>query len=355
VVSGCFASLEADALARDQGIDLLVPNRDKDRLVEIAAEELALPSMPLTAMEADTNPLFARGRQRAFVKVQDGCRYRCAFCIVTIARGEERSRPVAEVVEQINRLAAEGVREVVLTGVHLGGYGSDIGLALDDLIRAVLADTDIPRLRLGSLEPWELPEGFWDLFADPRLMHHLHLPLQSGSDAVLRRMARRCRADEFARLAAEARARVADFNLTTDIIAGFPGETDAQWRETMEYVEAIGFGHVHIFAFSPRSGTKAATLPEQVPESIKRARSLEMNALAQRMKRRTLEGHIGRRLPVLLEGRAGGAADRAWFGYTPNYLPVHIRAGTGEDLANRILEVALQAVHPDGEGLVGNV
>jgi threonylcarbamoyladenosine tRNA methylthiotransferase MtaB len=354
VVSGCFASLEADALAREQGIDLLVPNRDKDRLVQIAAEELALPSMPLTAMEADTNPLFTRGRQRAFVKVQDGCRYRCAFCIVTIARGEERSRPVAEILEQVNRLAAEGVREVVLTGVHLGGYGSDIGLALDDLIRAVLAGTDILRIRLGSLEPWELPQGFWDLFADPRLMPHLHLPLQSGSDAVLRRMARRCRTDEFARLVGKARERVADFNVTTDIIAGFPGETEDQWRETLAYVQAIGFGHVHIFAFSPRSGTKAATLPDQVPEQVKRARSHEMHVLASRMKRRILEGYLGRRLPVLVEGRLAGASDGAWFGYTPNYLPVRIRT-QGEDLANRIVEASLDAVDTDGDRLVGGI
>ena len=355
VVSGCFASLESEALARDQGVDLVVPNQDKDRLVEIAAAELLLPAMPLTAMEADTSSLFARGRQRAFVKVQDGCRYRCAFCIVTLARGEERSRPLSGIVDQINRLSTEGVREVVLTGVHLGGYGSDTGRDLGDLIRAVLADTDIPRVRMGSLEPWDLPERFWDLFANPRLMPHLHLPLQSGADSVLRRMARRCRTDEFTRLAAQAREQVADFNLTTDIIAGFPGETDAEWRRTMEYVGSIGFGHVHIFAYSPRTGTKAATLPQQIPPETRKARSREMHALTRRMKRTVLERHVGRRMPLLVEGRYAGGKDADWFGYTPNYLPVRLQAGPDEEMVNRILDVTLDRVHADGETLVGSL
>ncbi len=167
VVSGCFASLESESLAREQGVDLVIPNQDKDRLVEITARELALPSMPRTAMDEDANPLFARGRQRAFIKVQDGCRYRCAFCIVTLARGEERSRPLADVVDEVNRLVSEGVKEIVLTGVHLGGYGSDGDSGLAELVRAVLADTEVPRLRLGSLEPWDLPPGLWELFDDP--------------------------------------------------------------------------------------------------------------------------------------------------------------------------------------------
>jgi len=353
VVTGCFASLEGEALAREQGVDLVVPNQEKERLVEITTRELALPSMPLTAMEAGANPLFARGRQRAFVKVQDGCRYRCTFCIVTLARGEERSRPLFEVVDQVNRLAAEGVKEVVLTGVHLGGYGSDNGSGLADLIRAVLADTDVPRVRMGSLEPWDLPDGFWDLFDHPRLMPHLHLPLQSGSDSVLRRMARRCRTEEFARLAAEARERVTDFNLTTDIIVGFPGETEDEWRDTVDYVESVGFGHLHIFVYSPRTGTKAATLPDQVPAEIKKVRSREMHALGRRMKRATLQAFVDRRLPVLIEGRFGGEEGGDWFGYTPGYLPVRVRMQAGEHPANRIAEVLLDGVDPDGESLIG--
>lgn len=355
VVSGCFASLDRDALAREQDIDLLVSNQDKDRLVEVAAQELDLDAMAHDALEQATDPLLVRGRQRAFVKVQDGCRHRCTFCIVTLARGEERSRLIADVVVEINRLGAEGVKEVVLTGVHLGGYGSDGQGDLSALIRAVLADTDVPRIRLGSLEPWDLPAGFWALFADRRLMPHLHLPLQSGSDSVLRRMARRCRTEDFVRLTAAARSQVADFNLTTDIIVGFPGETQAEWQQTLSFVASLGCGHLHVFPYSPRSGTKAATLPGQTHDRTKKDRSRQMHALGRRMKGEILARFVGRRLPILVEGPYGDASAGKWFGYTPNYLPVNVRADEMQDPTNRILEVRLEAVHADGEHLVGKL
>ncbi|MCU7798099.1 MAG: radical SAM protein, partial [Candidatus Thiodiazotropha sp. (ex Myrtea spinifera)] len=192
VVSGCYASLDPTATAEAEGVDLVIDNRNKDRLVDIVSQQLDLDIMPQSAIEPDTTGLLERGRQRAFIKVQDGCRYRCTFCIVTLARGDERSRPAADIVSEIRNLQREGIQEVVLTGVHIGGYGSDIGSSISNLIRQVLAETDIPRLRIGSIEPWDLPESFWSLFENPRFMPHLHLPLQSGSDSVLRRMARRC-------------------------------------------------------------------------------------------------------------------------------------------------------------------
>jgi threonylcarbamoyladenosine tRNA methylthiotransferase MtaB len=355
VVTGCLASLEACLLAQDQGVDLLVPNRDKDRLVEIATRELDLSSMPVTAMKPDANPLFTRGRQRAFVKVQDGCRYRCSFCIVTLARGEERSRPVADILDEINRLSTDGVKEVVLTGAHLGGYGSDLGSDLGELIASVLADTDVPRVRLGSLEPWDLPKRLWELFEGRRLMPHLHLPLQSGSDPVLRRMARRCKTEDFARLTREARQKVPDINLTTDIIVGFPAETEAEWQETLSFVQSQGFGHLHIFPYSPRPGTKAAQMPEQISNETKKDRSRRLHELGRRMKRENLIRFTGRRFPVLVEGRYDGSKDGDWFGYTPNYLPVRVAINAGEDLVNRILDVRLEQVHQGGESLVGGV
>jgi len=359
VVSGCYASLEPGEAKDQLGVDLLVANQDKERLVEIASRELELPTMPLLATEPGANPLLARGRQRAFIKVQDGCRYRCTFCIVTEARGDERSRPLAEVVEQINRLHAEGIQEAVLTGVHIGGYGSDSGSSLSQLIRTVLAETDMPRIRIGSVEPWDLPPDFWELFANPRFQPHLHLPLQSGSDSVLRRMARRCKSSEFAELVATARERVLDFNVTTDIIVGFPGESDAQWRESLEFVRQTGFGHLHIFPFSPRSGTKAARLPNQVDAATKKARSRELHQLARELKRETLERYVGRRFPVLVEGRSRveGSSQMEgtgghWFGYTPNFLQVVIPAQPGEELENQILEVELGGVTQSGEALI---
>jgi len=359
VVSGCAASLP-DALPADLGIDLLVPNQDKDRLVEIAADALELPLMPATAAEPDAAPLFARGRQRAFVKIQDGCRYQCTFCITTIARGAERSRPAAAICDDINALAAGGLQEVVLTGVHAGGWGGELDDDLAGLLATVLRETDVPRIRLGSVEPWGLSEAFWRLFEDPRLMPHLHLPLQSGADSVLRRMGRRCKRAEFERLIDSARAAVPDFNVTTDIIVGFPGETDAEWRQTLDAVEQIGFGHLHIFAFSPRASTRAATMPDPVSSEIKRARSRELHALGQCLKRSLLERHLGRTLPVLLEGpyndpAADGDQGRDGAGYTPNYLLVRVRAAGDGAVTNQIRQVRIDDVDDDGEAVVGRL
>lgn len=345
VMSGCYASLEPEKVAAELGVDLLVPNQQKERLVEIASRELALPTMPAQAMEPGEQPLLARNRQRAFIKVQDGCRYRCSYCIVTLARGEERSRALADIVAQINQLHGEGIREVVLAGVHLGGYGSDNGSSLYQLVQAVLTDTDMPRIRLGSLEPWDLAEDFWSLFDDPRLMPHLHLPMQSGAESVLRRMSRRCRTEEFLTLASQARQLNPDFNLTTDIIVGFPGESETEWQQTLEFVEQAAFGHVHIFAFSPRSGTKAAILPDPLPQEIKRQRSEALHELAAKLKRDMLERQRRKTAEVLVEGNPEpGEAGLRWSGYTPNYLRVSFSGAPR--MENRIVRVRLEG-HDD--------
>jgi threonylcarbamoyladenosine tRNA methylthiotransferase MtaB len=349
VVSGCLASLEPQRIAGELGIDLLITNPDKDRLIDIAAEQLDLPVMPEAATVPGENALLARGRHRAFIKVQDGCRYRCAFCIVTKARGRERSRAIGAVVDEVNRVHAQGVQEVVLAGVHLGGYGSDIDSNLGQLIRAVLAGTSIPRVRLGSLEPWELPEGFWELFTDSRLMPHLHLPIQSGSDSVLRRMSRRCRTAEFRELVATARHLVPDFNVTTDIIVGFPGETDAEWKQTLAFAQALHFGHIHIFAYSPRVGTKAAAMPDQLSRETKRERSRALHEIAQAGRRSVLERALEREFEVLIEDRADGVA---WAGYTPHYLRVAVHARDQRELENRIVRVRADRVSDDAVGLI---
>jgi len=355
VVSGCYVSLDPKGNPESMGVDLLIPNADKDQLVEIASRELNLHAMPQAATEPAAHHLLNRGRQRAFVKVQDGCRYRCSFCIVTLARGEEHSRPIGEIVQEVNALHRRGIQEVVLTGVHLGGYGSDLGCDLAAMVRRLLAQTDVPRIRLGSLEPWELHGDFWDLFTNPRLLPHLHLPLQSGADSVLRRMSRRCRSQDFAALVEQARDRVADLNLTTDIIVGFPGETDGEWRQTLELVERVGFGHLHIFAYSPRAGTKAAALEGQVPPEVKRSRSRELHALGQRLKRQTLERYLAREFPVLIEGKRDRDGSRLWGGYTPNFLRVAIAAGPDWPLENRIRRVRLEALAPAGDEILARL
>jgi len=353
VVTGCYPSINPDEPLSLPGIDLVVDNARKDRLPQIVAERLDLRTAPAAAAEPGENLLFARGRQRAFIKVQDGCRYRCTYCIVTLARGDERSRSLGEIVDEINALGAEGVQEAVLAGVHLGGYGSDTGHNLKELVSAILTDTDLRRLRIGSLEPWDIPDGFWPLFDNPRLMPHLHLPVQSGSDSVLRRMARRCRADEFRRLVAYARERIGDFNVTTDIIVGFPGESGAEFQETLALVDDIGFGHVHVFSFSPRAGTKAASLSDPVPEDEKRERSRILHELAAERARSAVAAAVGRTVPVLVESmEASDEGERAW-GYTPGFMRTAIEVpGVDETLENVIIDVRLAGVHADGH-LVG--
>ena len=357
VMTGCYASLNPEEAKTALGVDLVVNNADKHRLVEIAKESLDMPTMPEFASEPGEASLFAMGRQRAFVKVQDGCRYRCAYCIVTLARGEESSRDIAEIVAEINTLYFEGVQEAILTGVHLGGWGSDLGMRLDDLLSALLEQTEIPRLRLGSLEPWELSDRFFALLQNPRLMPHLHLPLQSGADSVLRRMARRCKTAEFAQLVKQARAANPDINITTDVIVGFPGETDAEWEESLDFIESQGFGHLHIFGFSARVGTKAATLPDQIPSPVIKSRVQQLHKLATRQKRTTLTRYIGREFPVLWEEGGDVRTDgmRPFPGYTPNYLRVETNADKSLDLCRKIATARLTGLSENGDFLLGEL
>jgi len=348
VVTGCYGTLEPAAAATLLGVDRVVDNRDKERLVALL-DPAATPGH--SARQAPL-PRLGRSRDRAFVKVQDGCRYRCAYCIVTRARGAERSRPLAEVVAEVAALHAAGVNEVVLTGVHVGGYGSDGSSSLAQLVGALLTDTDLPRLRLASLEPWALSDRLLELFADPRLLPHLHLPLQSGSDAVLRRMARRGRRAGFLRLVERVRAAVPGINLTSDVIAGFPGERAADWAATVDLVERVGFGDLHVFPFSARAGTRAAGLPDPVPEAVADARAQELLAIAARLRQCHLEAQVGATRAVLLEG---GGGDGAGAGYTPEYLRVTLDRPEPAAWRGTIQNVQLVAVDPGGAALLGRL
>lgn len=357
VVSGCYATLNQKEVAATLGVDLVVHNIDKNHLVETTKRELAWQTKPAVTSEPGQMALFSRGRQRAFIKVQDGCRYRCTYCIVTIARGEETSRPISEIVDEINTLQQQGIQEVVLTGVHLGGYGSNLGINLEQLIEAVLANTSVARIRLGSLEPWDLSDRFFELFGNSRLLPHLHLPLQSGSDSILRQMARRCATAEFRKIVTHARAVTPEFNITTDIIVGFPGESEENWIETKKYIEDIGFGHIHIFPYSPRQGTKAASMAGQVPNSVKKQRSRQLHQLAESMKVKTYSRYIGCTVPVLWESRfrAQGSEPIKVFGYTPNYLRVATIVEQPDDLENQIKPAQLKSIAPSGDHLLAEL
>jgi len=358
-ITGCYATLAPDTVQQLPQVRLVVDNRAKERLADLLtswADEFP-DQLTDTALQPDRSP-FAATRTRAFVKVQDGCNNHCTFCIVTVARGKERSRPLSAVVSEINTLVAEGYQEVVLTGVHLGAYGRDLGTDLASLIRAILHQTHLPRLRLSSLEPWDLGPEFFNLWreGEGRLCPHLHLPLQSGCDATLRRMARRYTSTSYARLIEHARERIPDLTITTDIIVGFPGETEEEFQQSLRFVESIGFAHLHVFPYSPRPGTAAARMQGQVPEAIKRERSAVMRELDARSGRAVRRAQLGQIRPVLWEGDGQSTLEgdqHVWAGLTDNYLRVLTVVPSSVNLHNQITPVRLDRL--EGDALWGEV
>lgn len=337
IATGCSTTLNQQRTANINGVSLVVENQKKEHLVSLSRKLIEIP-LKTETQTANNHQLFSRGRERAFIKVQDGCRYRCTFCIVTVARGEEKSKAINRVIQEIQQLQQQGVQEVVLSGVHLGGYGSDIGSDLTTLIKSMLKNTDIPRVRLGSLEPWELDNDFFDLFSNPRLMPHLHLPLQSGSDAILRKMARRCKTTEFHHLLKRAREAHKDMSITTDIIVGFPGETEQLWQESFNFIQQCQFSDMHIFSYSRREGTKAAGLAEQIPTEQKKQRNQQLQKLAQKQQAEFMQKQKGKKVAILWESKTEQADNnklQQW-GYTPNYLRVYRIIDKNRATANEI-------------------
>ncbi|MCB9557111.1 MAG: tRNA (N(6)-L-threonylcarbamoyladenosine(37)-C(2))-methylthiotransferase MtaB [Deltaproteobacteria bacterium] len=347
VLTGCFAALEPTAAAELAGVDLVVANSEKDQLIDRLLA-IAEPALPRAAMERTTSHLHAAVRTRAFVKVQDGCRHRCSFCIVTVARGAERSRPIDTVIEQVNALHDEGYNEVVLSGVHLGGYGADLTPKhdLSALCEALLRRTRVPRLRLSSLEPWELSPRLFELFGDRRLCPHLHLAAQSGSDRILRLMARRNTVDEYRRLVERAHQQISDLTVTSDLIVGFPSETEEDFAMSLDLVRHCEFADVHIFAYSPRPQTVAARLQPLVSEQDKRRRSQRLHQVAAEYRQRILRQQLGRQSAVLWET----IDEHAW-GYTDNYL--RVCAHPVKLAINRITTTRLVDLDPRGNTLLG--
>ena len=347
VVTGCLAELEAASL-ETLGVDLVVGNDDKDSLPEILEKRGVLePNPDDGSMSGPTAPLPAE-RTRAFLKVQDGCDNKCTFCVVTIARGSGRSVAAGEIITEVRNLDALGYREVVLSGVHLGSYGHDLGLSrgLEDLVRRILGETEIQRLRLSSLEPWDLDARFFEIFRNPRLLPHVHLPLQSGCDATLARMARKTTVRGFADLVESARDVVSDISISTDIMVGFPGETEEEFAESIAAVEDIAFSRLHIFRYSRREGTRAAGLPNQIPGPVAQDRSRRLHEIGQQLMSAFHERFLDRHLQVLWENAEAHGSDLRWSGLTDNYIRVLTETGADTDLTNEISEIKLEACVP---------
>ena len=333
VVTGCYAERSAQELAQIGGVSLVVGNEQKSELLELLGE-----SGNLAGAQGDQD---AALRTRSFIKIQDGCNNFCAYCIVPLVRGREKSVPAGQIVAEVKKRVAEGYKEVVLTGTEMGAYSHD-GVDLKGLLERVLTETDVTRLRLSSLQPQEITPEFIELWWDERLCRHFHLSLQSGSDAVLSRMKRRYSVADYERAVALICEAMPEAAITTDIIVNFPGETEAEFQESYDFCRRMGFARIHVFTFSPRPGTEAARMRPQVSAKVKKQRSQQMLALAEESARNFYNKFLGRTMAVLWEKQSDGI----WSGHTDNYIKVYTRSS--EDLTNKLKPVKLVEVRGDG-------
>ncbi len=354
VLCGCLAQREGEKLLSDAGADLILGTQYRAQIVRLvekvrstgtalSAVSPLVPGMPFE----DLNIREVSGHTRATVKIQEGCGNHCTYCIIPSVRGPVRSRPLENLRQEIERLRDAGFSEIVLTGIHLASYGRDFRdapLSLLDAIRTVHRTEGIQRIRLGSLEPVIATESFCLALKDlPKVCPQFHLALQSGSDTVLARMKRRYNTDQYRKAVANIRAVWPDAALTTDILTGFPGETEAEYLQTRDFIEETGFSRIHVFPYSPRKGTPAADMPDQIPVSEKERRARELIALGNHVARRYMESWLQRETTLLPEERIHGF----WEGYTPEYIRVTLSPGV-DCQSGRIIPVRLTGISPDG-------
>jgi threonylcarbamoyladenosine tRNA methylthiotransferase MtaB len=334
VAIGCYAERAPHELAQIDGVTLVVGNNEKQHLLQILRES---GDLNITASHHGVPGSYHQvvSRTRAFVKVQDGCNSFCSYCIVPLVRGRERSLPASQVVAEVKNRVASGYKEVVLTGTKIGSYNHD-GIGLKELLKHILSETDIARLRLSSLQPQEISEELIQLWSDGRLCPHFHLSLQSGSDAVLNRMRRSYTFGDYERALSLIRTSVPEAAITTDVIVGFPGETDEEFEQTYGLCKHMGFARIHVFRYSSREGTEAAHLPQSVGSKIKKQGSQQMLALAEEVARNFRQRFSGKNMTVLWEKQSG---DGVWSGLTGNYIKVYTRSN--EDLSNKLQSIKL--------------
>ena len=342
VATGCYAQRAKGDLSAMESVSLVLDNRDKPSLVATIANKLEVESGSFAENLAAPAP----GRSRAMVKIQEGCDQVCSYCIVPKVRGRERSIPPDEIIAQINERAKLGCREAVLTGTQLGTYGFDLpGIDLAGLLQQVLVETNINRLRISSLQAQEITPDLLGLWDDSRLCPHFHIPLQSGSDTILKSMRRRYDTARFAETIALVRKTIPGAGITTDIIIGFPGEGVREFAESYSFAASMGFSDMHVFPYSIRPGTSAAHLDDQVIDAQKKERSGEMLELAAASVKKFRQGALGQVRPVLWEPTQGKNCGGIWSGLTDNY--VRVKATSGRDLSNLITDAQLTSLDED--------
>jgi len=339
VAIGCYAERAPQKLAGIEGVELVVGNEQKKSLLRLL-EDAGYSGSPVDDEERHRH--YNGYRTRAFIKIQDGCNSFCSYCIVPLVRGREISLPADQIVSEVRQRVVAGVKEVVLTGTEVGSYDYG-GVNLTGLLKRILAETNVVRLRLSSLQPQEISPELIGLWRDSRLCPHFHLSLQSGSNAVLGRMERKYSTGDYKRAVSLIRDIVPEVAITTDVIVGFPGETEAEFGESYDFCRQMEFARIHVFPYSPREGTEAAGMTQPVADKIKSRRSREMLALAKGSSHNYNGRFLGSTRPVLWEKRSG---DGVWSGLTDNYIKVYTEST--EDLTNKLLMVKLLEAKRDG-------
>ncbi len=338
IVTGCYAQLRPEEIASIEGVDYVLGSREKFRIDELVQQFRKVPVPQIHVGDLSDADDFGPAhtgegdsRTRAFLKVQDGCDYNCSFCTIPLARGASRSQPIDEVVRSARQLVRSGYREIVLTGVNTGDYGRKDGTNLARLLESLHEVEGLRRLRISSIEPNLLTGEIIGIVSQSPLMPaHFHIPLQSGSDEILGRMRRRYRSDSYRRLIEDIRTELPDCGIGIDVIVGFPGETDEQFAETIEFLQGIEPSYLHVFTYSERENTPAAGFGEPVDVACRRDRTTRLRSLSDLFRRSFAERFRGTIRPVLAEGGPGGSR----LGYTDNFIRVRLddgdRAGEGE-------------------------
>lgn len=358
-VVGCYAQLKADEILKIPGVILVVGTKDRHRIVDLVEESIKKHEQIVAVKDIMKEKCFEeiafkglRHRTRAFLKIQEGCNMFCSYCIIPYARGPVRSRPLDSILKEATKLSNEGFKEVVLTGIHLGLYGSDFkeeGPRLFDVIFQLAKIDGIKRIRLSSIEALELSDEFIEGLSEIKnFCHHFHIPLQSGSDSVLKRMNRRYNTEEYMERIEAIRQKMPDVSITTDVIVGFPQETEEEFAETFNFIRQAEFAKLHVFPFSPREGTPASRMPNPVKKAVKEERAHRLISLSKELERNFRKKFLGRTMEVLFEEAVD---ENAYEGYTENYMKVV--ASSRENLHNRILPVLLK--QNSSEYLIGEI
>ena len=347
VAVGCYVQVSKDELEQIPEINLCLGTNDKTQIVEFVEKYIdeknkkeELDNILYDANFEDFGSVTYTEKTRAVIKVQDGCDRFCSYCIIPFARGKVRSRKPESVIQEIKEIAKSGIKEVVVTGIHVASYGRDFkeDYRLIDLLEEINKIDGIERIRLGSIEPLLITEDFMErLIKLEKVCHHFHLSLQSGCTETLKRMNRRYTAEEFEVIVERLRKYYQDVILTTDIIVGFPNETEEEFECTYEYLKKINFYKMHVFKYSPRKGTKASEMPEQIPGDIKEIRSKRLLELSDNNETRFLDSYIGKTVEVLFEE----CDEQGYYkGHTANYIMVKVKSE--EDLSNKIVNVVVR-------------